>query len=253
MPEGDTVFLAGHRMHDALAGKTLRRGELRHPRLSTRDLAGLDVVGVRTYGKHMFTRFSDGNSLRSHFRMDGAWHLYRPGERWRRPAHQARAVLEVDDRQAIGFALHDMELVPTSREDELISHLGPDLLSPDFDANEAVRRLTADPSRPVGLALLDQRIMAGVGNLYRAEVCFLLRVLPTAPVSSVDAARAVALSRKLLQANQWRPEQTTTSDPRVRNYVFERTGKPCLRCGTRVRSGEFETRIVYFCPKCQSG
>jgi len=253
MPEGDTVFLAGHRMHEALAGKTLRRGELRHPRLSTLELAGLDVLGVRTYGKHMFTHFSDGNSLRSHFRMDGAWHLYRPGERWRRPAHQARAVFEVDDRQAIGFALHDLEFVPTSREDELISHLGPDLLSPDFDAAEAVQRLTADLSRPIGSALLDQRIMAGVGNLYRAEVCFLLGVLPTAPVSSVDASRAVALSHKLLQANQWRPEQITTSDRRVRNYVFERTGKPCLRCGTRVRSGEVETRFVYFCPKCQSG
>jgi len=252
MPEGDTVFLAGHRLHEALAGKTLRRGELRHPRLSTLDLAGLDVLGVRTYGKHMFTRFSDGNSLRSHFRMDGAWHLYRPGERWRRPAHQARAVLEVDDRQAIGFALHDLEFVPTVHEDRLISHLGPDLLAPDFDAAEAVRRLTEDRSRPIGLALLDQRVMAGVGNLYRVEVCFLLRVSPWAPVSSVDAERAVALSRKLLQANQWRPEQITTSDPRVRNWVFERTGKPCARCGTRIRSGDMDARTVYFCPNCQS-
>ncbi len=252
MPEGDTVFLAGKRMDDALAGKTLRRGELRHPRLSTLDLTGLDVLGVRTYGKHMFTRFSDGNSLRSHFRMDGAWHLYRPGERWQRPAHQARAVLEVDDRQAIGFALHDMEFVPTRDEDRLISHLGPDLLAEEFDSAEAVRRLTADPARPVGLALLDQRIMAGVGNLYRVEVCFLLRVSPWAPVSSVDASRAVALSRKLLQANQWRPEQTTTSDPRARNYVYERSGKPCVRCGTRVRSGDMDARTVYFCPNCQS-
>ncbi|MGW4209832.1 DNA-formamidopyrimidine glycosylase family protein [Lentzea sp. NPDC004789] len=252
MPEGDTVFLAGHRMHEALAGKTLRRGELRHPRLSALELAGLDVLGVRTYGKHMFTRFSDGNSLRSHFRMDGAWHLYRPGERWRRPAHQARAVFEVDDRQAIGFALHDLEFVPTAHEDRLISHLGPDLLAPDFDAAEAVRRLTEDHSRPVGLALLDQRIMAGVGNLYRVEVCFLLRVSPWAPVSSVDAERAVALSRKLLQANQWRPEQITTSDPRVKNWVFERTSRPCVRCGTRVRSGDMDARTVYFCPNCQS-
>ena len=143
--------------------------------------------------------------------------------------------------------------IPTAREDELISHLGPDLLADDFDAAEAVRRLTADPSRPVGIALLDQRVMAGVGNLYRAEVCFLLRVLPTAPVSAVDPSRAVALSRKLLQANQWRPEQSTTGDLRVQHYVFERTGKPCLRCGTRVRSDEIDGRFVYFCPKCQSG
>ena len=253
MPEGDTVFLAGHRMNEALAGKTLLRGEMRHPKLAALDLAGLDVLGVRTYGKHMFTRFSDGNSLRSHFRMDGAWHLYRPGMRWRRPGHEVRAVLEVSERVAVGFALHDLEFLPTNREDELISHLGPDLLSPDFDAAEAVRRLTADPDRPVGLALLDQRVMAGVGNLYRAEVCFLLRVLPTAPVSATDPRRAVALSRKLLQANQWRPEQSTTGDLRVQHYVFERTGRPCLRCRTRVRSGEFDGRFIYFCPNCQSG
>ena len=162
MPEGDTVFLAGHRMHEALAGKTLRRGELRHPRLSTVDLAGLDVVGVRTYGKHMFTRFSDGHSLRSHFRMDGAWHLYRPGERWRRPGHQARAILEVDDRQAIGFALHDMELVPTSREDELISHLGPDLLSPDFDVAEAVRRGERPVDEDGAVHVPEDRLTRGV-------------------------------------------------------------------------------------------
>ncbi|TWP50230.1 Fpg/Nei family DNA glycosylase [Lentzea tibetensis] len=257
MPEGDTVFLAARRMHDALAGKTLLRAELRHPRLSTAELSGLTVLGVRSYGKRMFTRFSSELSLHSHFRMDGAWHLYRPGEKWRRPAHQARAVFEVDDRQAIGFALHDLELLPTSDEDQLISHLGPDLLAEDFDADLAVSRLVAEPDREIGLALLDQRVMAGVGNIYKTEVCFLLGASPWAPVSAVDARRAVSLSRKLLMANRWRPEQITTGDPRNQHYVYGRAGRPCLRCGTRVKGGTqgsgVQERVAYFCPTCQNG
>ncbi|GGP48681.1 DNA-formamidopyrimidine glycosylase family protein [Saccharothrix coeruleofusca] len=262
MPEGDTVFLAGHRLDDALAGKTLLRGELRHPRLATADLSGRAVLGVRSVGKHLFTRFSGGLSLHSHFRMDGAWHLYRPGEKWRRPGHQVRAVLAVPDRVAVGFALHDLELLPTEQEDRLVGHLGPDLLAEDWsDAHEAeaVRRLTADPDRELGLALLDQRVVAGVGNLYKAEVCFLLRVSPWSPVSAVDPREAVRLSRKLLLANAWRPEQSTTGVlARGRqHWVFERTGKPCLRCGTRVRvGGQGEgvlERVAYWCPKCQPG
>lgn len=262
MPEGDTVFLAGHRLDDALAGKTLLKGDLRHPRWATADLAGRDVLGVRSVGKHLLTRFSGGLSLHSHLRMDGAWHLYRPGERWRRPGHQVRAVLAVPDRVAVGFALHDLELLPTEQEDRLVGHLGPDLLAADWsDAHEAeaVRRLTADPDRELGLALLDQRVVAGVGNLYKAEVCFLLRVSPWSPVSAVDPHEAVRLSRKLLLANAWRPEQSTTGvlARGRRHWVFERTGKPCLRCGTRVRvGGQGEgvlERVAYWCPRCQPG
>lgn len=168
MPEGDTVFLTGHRLDEALAGKTLLRGELRHPQLSTHDLAGRTVLGVASVGKHLFTRFSGNLSLHSHLRMDGSWHLYRPGEKWRRPAHQARAVFAVADRAAIGFALHDLELLPTEREDRLVGHLGPDLLAADWSEvheAEAVRRLAADPRRELGPALLDQRVMAGVSVL----------------------------------------------------------------------------------------
>ena len=257
MPEGDTVFLAAKHLNDALAGKTLLRADLRHPRLSTVDLAGQTVLGVRSFGKRMFTRLSSELSLHSHFRMDGEWHLYRPGEKWRRPGHQARVVFEVDDRQAIGFALHDLELLPTAEEDRLISHLGPDLLAEEFDEELAVSRLTADPSREIGLALLDQRVMAGVGNLYKAEVCFLLGASPWAPVSAVDARRAVALSRKLLMANRWHPAQITTGDRRRPHWVYGRAGRPCLRCGTRVKTdtqgpGEY-ARVAYFCPNCQNG
>ncbi|PRY42509.1 DNA-formamidopyrimidine glycosylase family protein [Umezawaea tangerina] len=260
MPEGDTVFLAGHRLDEALAGKTLLRAELRHPRLVTNDLTGRTVLGVRSVGKHLLTRFSGDLSLHSHFRMDGAWHLYRPGQKWQRPAHQVRAILEVDDRFAIGFALHDLELVPTSQEDRLVGHLGPDLLAPDWSdahAAEAARALAAAPDRQLGPALLDQRVMAGVGNLYKAEVCFLLHVSPWAPVSAVDPAEAVRLARKLLLANAWHPEQSTTGQlGRGRqHWVFERGGKPCRRCGTRIKvatQGDDHTaRLSYWCPRCQ--
>ena len=140
MPEGDTVHLAAKRLHAALAGRALVRGELRHPRLVEHDLAGRTVLEVRSVGKHLFTRFDDGRSLHSHFRMDGAWHLYRPGMRWQRPAHQARAVLETVDRVAVGFALHDLELLPTVEEARLVGHLGPDLLDPAGTTRTPPRR-----------------------------------------------------------------------------------------------------------------
>jgi endonuclease-8 len=262
MPEGDTVFLTAHRLNDALAGKSLTRGELRHPSLSTVDLTGREVTGVGSVGKHIFTRLGDGVSLHSHLRMDGSWHLYRPGDRWRRPGHQIRAILSTSDHDAVGFLLHDLELLPTAEESRLVGHLGPDLLDPSWDdatAAEATRRLAADPSRPIGLALLDQRVMAGVGNLYKAEVCFLLGVSPWSPVSATDPARAVELSRKLLLRNAWRPEQSTTGElGRGRqHWVYERHGKRCLRCGHTVRRGVqgsgVQQRPAWYCPHCQPG
>jgi endonuclease-8 len=173
MPEGDTVYLAAKRMAAALSGQRLTRGELRHPRLAEHDLSGRTVLGVHSVGKHLFTRFDDGRSLHTHFRMDGSWHLYQPGQRWRRPNHQARAVLTTQDRVAVGFLLHDMALLATPDEHRLVGHLGPDLLNPDWDDNDAAiaaRRLRERPGVELGLALLDQRIMAGVRNLYWAEL-----------------------------------------------------------------------------------
>lgn len=262
MPEGDTVYLAGKRLRAALAGKRLVRGELRHPRLVGHDLAGRTVTEVASVGKHLFTRFDDGRSLHSHFRMDGAWHLYRPGMSWQRPAHEARAVLETDERVAVGFALHDLELLPTAEEDRLIGHLGPDLLDPawaDEHAEEALRRFTARGSSEVGLVLLEQRVMAGLGNLYRNEVCFLHGVSPWTLTRDVpDPAGVIALSRTLLLRNADRPEQSTTGElGRGRqHWVFERARQRCRRCGTRIRSAEqgesVYARITYWCPRCQS-
>ncbi len=263
MPEGDTVHLAGKRLHAALAGRSLLRGELRHPRLVEHDLAGRTVLGVRTVGKHLFTRFDDGRSLHSHFRMDGSWHLYRPGMRWQRAAHEARAVLETADRVAVGFALHDMELLPTGEESRLVGHLGPDLLDPAWDdahAAEALRRFTARAESEVGLVLLEQRVMAGVGNLYKTEVCFLLGFSPWTPVREVaDAPAAIALSRELLLRNADRVQQSTTGElGRGRqHWVYERGGQRCRRCGTRIRTAEqgdgVYARLAYWCPRCQPG
>lgn len=268
MPEGDTVFLTARRLHDALAGRALLRGELRHPRLVGHDLAGRTVLEVRSAGKHLLTRFDDATTLHSHLRMDGSWHLYRPGQRWRGPANQVRAILEVPDRLAVGFRLHDLELLPTSAEHRVVGHLGPDLLSPgwtDLDEAEVLRRLRARPERTIGAGLLDQRVAAGVGNLYVNEVCFLLRVSPWTTVSDIseDVAReAVRLARRLLSANAMRPQQSTTGELArgAQHWVYERAGRPCRRCGTRIRSGgqadgnpQHEDRTTYFCPSCQPG
>ena len=263
MPEGDTVYLAGKRLHAALAGRQLLRGELRHPRLAEQDLAGRTVLGVKSVGKHLLTRFDDGRSLHSHFRMDGAWHLYRPGMAWRRPAHEARAVLATEERVAVGFALHDLELVPTAAEGRLVQHLGPDLLDPQWTEEHAARAaaaLAADPDRELGLALLDQRVMAGVGNLYKCETCFLRGVTPWTPARDVaDPAAMIALARELLLRNADRPQQSTTGllGRGEQHWVFERTGLPCRRCGTRVRCADqgesVYARPVYWCPRCQVG
>lgn len=224
------------------------------------DLTGWIVSEVRPAGKHLLTRFHNNHTLHSHLRMDGAWHLYSPETRWQRPAHQARAVLATSAKTAVGFNLHDLHLLPTSDEHRVVGHLGPDLLAADWDdahLAEAVRRLTAESGREIGLALLDQTVMAGVGNLYKTEVCFLLGCSPWTPVSEVDTERAVALCHDLLRRNAWHPEQSTTNDLRRgrQRWVYGR--RSCLRCGGPVRrasqGNDIEARVAYFCPHCQPG
>jgi endonuclease VIII len=263
VPEGDTVHLTAKRLRAALSGHVLVRGELRHPQLVEHDLAGRAVLDVGSVGKHIFTRFDDGQSFHSHLRMDGSWHLYRPGMPWQRPAHQARAVLETTERTAVGFALHDMELLPTAEEERLVGHLGPDLLDPawsDEHAAEALRRFTARGASELGLVLLEQRVMAGVGNLYKTEVCFLLGLSPWTLVRDVpDPAAVIALARDLLLRNADRPQQSTTGElARGRQqWVYGRGGQRCRRCGTRIRTAaqgdDVYARVAYWCPTCQPG
>ncbi|QHC63880.1 Fpg/Nei family DNA glycosylase [Rathayibacter festucae] len=262
MPEGDTVYRSAHNLADALDGQVLTRCDVRVPKFATVDLTGETIDSVVPRGKHLLMRIGDA-VIHSHLKMEGSWHLYSlTGDRpkWHRPAFQARIVLETDEWQAVGFELGLLEIVPRAAEEDVVGYLGPDLLGADWDANEALRRLTADPERPIGLALLDQRIMAGLGNVYRAELCFLRGVLPTRPVGeSGDLVRTIALAKKLITVNRERVERTTTGNlrPGQQLWVYGRDRKPCRRCGTAIRRGELgddelQLRVTYWCPRCQT-
>ncbi|MFJ9619304.1 Fpg/Nei family DNA glycosylase [Streptomyces noursei] len=271
MPEGDTVWRLAHRLHQALAGSPLTRCDLRVPRLATVDLTGREVLAVVPRGKHLLTRFEGGLTLHSHLRMDGAWKIYAPAERWRGgPAHQIRAVLGTAAHTAVGYRLPVLELLRTADESRVTGHLGPDLLGPDWDPAEALRRLLAAPDRPLGEALLDQRNLAGIGNVYKSELCFLLGASPWLPVGGLASPeRAPALAKKLLEANKQRPARVTTpwgyrprpfqgggaARPDRRLWVYGRAGHPCLRCGTPIRTADqdptAEERVTYWCPTCQ--
>jgi endonuclease-8 len=260
VPEGDTVWLAAKRMNTALAGATLRRGELRVPQLAAVDLAGATVREVAPRGKHMLIRLADGRTLRTHFRMDGSWHIYRPGTRWRGgPAFSVRAVLTTDQWECVGYRLHDVALVRTEHEDQLVGHLGPDVLGPDWDLDEALRRLRSHPDEDIGVALLDQRNLAGIGNLYKVESLFLCGVHPWTRVADVpDLAGLVERARTLMLANRDHPEQSTTGDLRrgQDHWVAGRKGRPCRRCGTPILLGDqgpdLQERVTWWCPSCQA-
>ncbi|MGN6333934.1 MAG: DNA-formamidopyrimidine glycosylase family protein [Motilibacteraceae bacterium] len=259
MPEGDTVWLAGRRLDDALAGQLLTTSDFRVPQLATVDLTGRAVEQVVSRGKHLLTRIEGGATLHTHFRMDGSWHLYRHGERRHGgPDWQVRVLLENPQWQAVGYRLPVVELLPTDDEGRAVGHLGPDLLGPDWDPEEAVRRLAARPERELGDALLDQRNLAGIGNLYKAETCFLAGLSPWVPVADVpDLRRVVDLGHRLLDANKERAAQVTTGDPRrgESHWVFER--RRCKRCGgpvgTAMQGSGAYARIAYWCPRCQPG
>ena len=258
MPEGDTVYRAARTMNEALAGAELTSSDFRVPAFATLDLAGETVHEVVSRGKHLLHRIGDV-TVHSHLKMEGSWHVYSPEGRWRRPAYQARAVLRTDEHQAIGFDLGVLEIVPRDREDDVVGHLGPDLLGPDWDEAEALRRLGEKPDVPIDVALLDQRNLAGLGNVYANELCFLRGVLPTRPVGEVDLARIVALGHRTIHANRDRMERTFTGDTRRgrMRWVYGRAGQPCRRCGTRIQEialgrTELSERRTFFCPHCQT-
>lgn len=254
MPEGDTVWRTGRRLDEALSGDVLTATDFRVPTHATLDLAGLPVTATVTRGKHLLTRIGDDHTLHTHLKMEGSWHLYAPGAGWKRPAHQARVVLRTDDRVAVGFSLGVTEVLPRDEEHTVVGHLGPDLLGADWDEDEALRRLGADPARPIGEALLDQRNLAGVGNMYKCELCFLHGLHPLLPVGEVpDLRRVVRRAKAVLEANKLRAEQTTTGDLRRgrRMWVYGRDREPCRRCGTRIEVAEVAGRVTNWCPRCQ--
>lgn len=261
MPEGDTVHRAAAKLDRALSGEVLTRSDFRVPELATTDLREGRVVTTVARGKHLLTRIEgpgDGErwTLHTHLKMEGSWHVLEKGQRWRRPAHQARVVLATERRQAVGFSLGIVELLPTSEEDAAVGHLGPDLLGPDWDEAEALRRLRADPSRRVVEALLDQTRLAGIGNMYAAELCFLGGLHPATPVEDVpDLPRLVRRAKQVLEQNVRRATQATTGDLRDPFWVFRRDRAGCRRCGTPVRITPIgppgRERTTYWCPRCQ--
>ncbi|MFD0372402.1 Fpg/Nei family DNA glycosylase [Streptomyces sp. NPDC059071] len=259
MPEGDTVWYAAHRLDSALAGRVLTRSDLRVPRFATADLTGRRVLDVTPRGKHLLTRIEGGLTLHSHLRMDGSWQVYATGERPRGgPAHQIRAILGNAEFTAYGYRLPVLELIRTAEESKAVGHLGPDLLGPDWDPAEAVRRLVADPARTLGEALLDQRNLAGIGNVYKSELAFLAGVTPWLPVGELAEGvpeRLVATAHRLLEANKDGPGRRTTPPRRGGDllYVYGRGGRPCPRCGAPVRRAELADRVTYWCPGCQKG
>jgi endonuclease VIII len=261
MPEGDTVWQAASRLHDALADKVLTRSDLRVPKLATADLTGRTVLDVTPRGKHLLTRIEGGLTLHSHLRMDGAWKVFANGQRWSGgPAHQIRAILGTHDRTAVGYRLPVLDLLRTPDEQRVVGHLGPDLLGPDWDPGQALTNLLANPARPLGEALLDQRNMAGIGNVYKSELCFLLGVTPWLPVGALPADRAAklpALAKRLLEANRDRPVRSTTGRRGQDLFTYGRAPRPCLRCGTPIRVADqgdgSRERPTYWCPTCQSG
>jgi endonuclease-8 len=250
MPEGDTVWHTAATLREHLAGQTLTRCDIRVPRFATDDLTGQVVDEVFSRGKHLFIRVGPV-SIHSHLKMDGTW---RVGGRKVRVDHRTRIVLESNDIRAVGTDLGVLEVLERDRDGDAVAHLGPDLLGPDWDPARAAANLTARPDRPVGEALLDQRVLAGVGNVYRNELCFVCGHLPTAPVAAVtDPLRLVSRARDMLWANRFRWNRCTTGDTRAGRqlWVYGRAGQNCRRCGARIQSDDTGERVAYWCPACQ--
>jgi len=273
MPEGDTIFRTARTLQRALAGRVVTRFESPLAALGRIDqdapIAGRTIRGVRSIGKHLLIDFSGDLILRTHMRMHGQWHIYRPGERWRRSRLSMRVVLATDEYVAVGF---DIPVAEFFRAEDLARHpqlgrLGPDLLSDAFDETEATPRLKAATSQSIGDALLDQRVMAGIGNVFKCEILFLCGVDPFRTVGTLsdeEAHRLVRRAREVLRANVAEPHDpraarvhrrtTRFMNPEARLWVYGRGGRPCRRCGTPIASrkqGE-DARLTYWCPRCQT-
>jgi endonuclease VIII len=265
MPEGDTIFRTAAVLRSVLVGQRVVAararpgpGLRRVPDLSR--VADATVTSVEARGKHLLIGFDNGLTLRSHLRMRGSWHRYRPGEPWRLPKSQANAILETAGAVAVAFNTPTLELLTDAglARDRSLRELGPDLLGTDLDAEEALRRLRERGAEQLGNALLDQRAVAGIGNVVKSETAFIERLDPWSPVSAFsdeELRGTLKTARGLLQANTRGGARVTTGDPRRGRqlWVYGRAGRPCRRCGTLIQSarqGEL-ARTTYWCPRCQ--
>lgn len=257
MPEGDAVYRTARRLSQALDGRVLTRSDFRVPRHATADLTGRTVLETVSRGKHLLTRVEGGLTVYTHLRMDGSWRVT-PAGRPGAPGDQIRLVLANEEWQATGVKLGMVDLLRTEQEARVVGHLGPDLLGADWDPAEAVRRLAAHPDTTIGEALLDQRNLAGIGTIYRAETLFLRGVHPWRAVGAIDDLDGlVSLARRLLDANKDHAGTVTTGDrrPGFQTWIYGRAGRPCRRCGTRIRRGEMgaqpQERLILWCGHCQ--
>jgi endonuclease-8 len=256
VPEGDVVWYTARRLHEALAGRVLTRSDFRVPRYATVNLAGQAVSEAVSRGKHLLIRVG-GLTIHTHLKMEGSWRI-RPVAEPLADSYKIRLVLANSEWHAAGYSLGITEVLPTSQEQRVTGHLGPDLLGLDWDPGEAARRLAARPERPIGEALLDQRNLAGAGIIYATEMLFLRGIHPWRPVGEVQDLHAlVDLGHRLLDANKTRIGHTSTGDTRrgQENWVYGRAGRPCRRCGTTIRRGEQgppgQERLRFWCPNCQ--
>ena len=263
MPEGDTIAQSARTLAGVLVGRTVTRFSSRVPGIEARaealGIVGGQIAAVEARGKHLLIRFSGGAVLRTHMRMTGSWHLYRQGTRWRKPAAFARVVLEAGDVLAVCFSAPEVELLtePQSQSSTALGRLGPDLLAPTFDEDAALARLRAAGDREIADALLDQSIVAGIGNVYKSEVAFMERISPFARVAALDddtLRRVLRTARRELQRNVGGDERRTTPNGHPHAlWVYGRAGQPCARCGTpirRVAQGP-HARSTSWCPTCQ--
>jgi endonuclease-8 len=274
MPEGDTIFRAARTLNTALAGQTVTRFESVLAPIAQLDrnepIAGRVIERVAAAGKHLLVSFSGGLVLRTHMRMNGSWHIYRPGERWQMPARAMRIRIDTADWVAIAFNVYVAEFVPQEalQRHRPLARLGPDLLG-DFDPARALALVRQQHHLPLHDVLLDQRVMAGIGNVYKSEILFLSGLHPDTPADAVDDSRWLAMMRlaqELLRANvaetsgqqieTYRGLRRTTGrmNPADRLWVYSRGGQPCRKCGTTIASRKDgdDARVTYWCPRCQA-
>jgi endonuclease VIII len=254
VPEGDTLHRTATRLRPALVDRELVRFEALRL-VGPRPRTGERIVSVESVGKHLLIGFERGVVLQTHMMMTGSWHLYRPGERWRRPPHLVRALIEVDGWLAVCFSAPVVRTYFATEAATPVAHLGPDLCREDADLEEALRRMATvdDTSRSIAEVLLDQRVAAGIGNVYKSEVLFACRLDPFAPVSQVGEPmrrRLLETASRQLRANLGSGARTTVPGGLA---VYGRQRRPCLVCGTPVamrRHGQ-QARSTYWCPRCQ--
>jgi len=271
MPEGDAIFRTARTLHRALAGREVTRFESVLPALTRvhdqTPITGRTVDGVSAAGKHVLIRFSGDLVLRTHMRMNGSWHIYRTGEPWRRPRRDMRIVVGTREFEAVGFTVPVAEFL-TSRAMERqqdLRQLGPDLLGGTFDVADAIRRYRERQTIAIADALLNQRLAAGIGNVYKSETLFLCRIHPFRTVASLsddDLRALLQTARKHLLANVTHPAggivtyrgfQRGGGRDRDRVYVYGRAGLPCRVCGTPIEMTPQgpDARLTYWCPTCQ--